>query len=240
MGIWETAQRLQSPTCRLNPMSVDTLISNSTPPLKPGDTVEYGLGLAMELRVRHLPVVDMNGTLVGVVSEEDMLNSSGPDALVMTLIGDSGAPMHVDVDDHVFEITKVIMDHDLTTVPVVDASMHYVGLIRRHDLFERFARMLATQESGAILALEVNSRDVALSQILYLIEQNDIRVLSLATESMPDDKIGITLKLNMRDAARVRHMLEHNGYHVVAAFGEEEDAEDLLDRVQEFMRYLEV
>jgi len=219
-------------------MTVETLISNTTPPLKPGDTVEYALGLMMELRVRHLPVVDSAGTLVGLLSEEEMLNSSGPDAPVATLLG--GAPVNVSVTDHVFEITKVVMDHDLTTVPVVDHDLTYVGLVRRHDLFERFARMLATQASGAILALEVEKRDLALSKILYLIEQNDIRVLSLATEAMADERVGITLKLNVRDAARVRHMLEHNGYHVVAAFGEEEDSEDLLDRVQEFMRYLEV
>lgn len=219
-------------------MTVEPLISNATPPLKPGDTVEYGLGLLMEMRVRHLPVVDAAGTLVGLVSEEEMLNASGPDALIATLLGP--VPVAVSIGDHVFEITKVVMDHDLTTVPVLDRERHYVGLIRRHDLFERFARMLATQATGAILALELDQRDLALSRILYLIEQNDIRVLSLATEAMADDRVGVTLKLNVRDASRVRHMLEHNGYPVAAAFGEEEDAEDLLDRVQEFMRYLEV
>ena len=102
--------------------------------------------------------------------------------------------------------------------------------------------MLATQESGAIVALEVNERDVQLSQIIYLIEQNDVRVLSLSTESREGDDptVGITIKLNVKETSRIRHILEHNGYHVVAAFGEEEDSEDLLDRVQEFLHYLEV
>ncbi len=219
-------------------MSVDVLITHETPPLRPLDCVEYALGLMMEMRVRHLPVVDEVAHLVGIISEDDLLGSAGPDEPVGSRL--QGTPVHVAATDHVFEVTRIIMNHGLSMVPVVGADERYGGLIRRHDLFERFAAMLGTQSTGAILALEEDKRDAALSKIVYLVEQNDVRVLSLATEEMPDDHIGITLKLNVRDATRVRHILEHNGYHVVAAFGEEEDSDGLMDRVQEFMRYLEV
>lgn len=221
-------------------MSVEPLLSHSTPPLRLDDSVEFGLGLLMESRLRHLPVVDHEGHLQGVVSEDVLLDSGGPATLVGSLL--SGPPVQVGTDAHVFEVTRVMLDHDLTAVPVVDKKGIYQGLLRRHELFERFARMLATQLPGAILAIEVDSRDLALSKLIYLIEQNDVRVLSLAVEpgGLPDGKVGITIKLNMSDVSRIRHLLEHNGYHVVAAFGEEEDAEDLLNRVQEFLRYLEV
>lgn len=221
-------------------MTVAALISTTTPPLKPEDTAEYALGLLLELHARHLPVVGADNRVLGIVSEDQLLDAWGPDATVSSLT--SGEPVTVNRDAHLFDATKVIMDHELTTVPVVDATGAYLGVLRRHDLFDRFASLLATQESGAILMLEVNERDVLLSQIIYLIEQNDVRVLSAATETrgLPEGMVGITLKLNVRDAARVRHILEHNGYHVVSAFGEDEDSEDLLDRVQEFLRYLEV
>jgi len=221
-------------------MTVESLTSQSTPPLKPSDTVEYGLGLLMELRVRHLPVVDASKNLIGVLSEEQMLDASSPDERVESLLG--AKPVSISANTHVFDVTKVIMDHNLTTIPVTSEDGKYLGLVRRHDIFERFARMLATQKAGAIIALEIEKRDVALSQAIYLIEQNDVRVLSLSTEEREGDEgiVGVTIKLNVRDASRVRHMLEHNGYRVVAAFGEEEDSGDMLDRVQEFLRYLEV
>ena len=218
-------------------MTVSNLISASTPPLRPEDSVEYGLGLMMELRVRHLPVVSADNQLVGLLSEEMLLDADSPASQIGEMLG--AEPIAITTGTHVFDVTKVMMDHDLTLVPVLDESGTYRGIVRRHDLFERFARMLATQESGAIIALEIAQRDLSLSQIIYLIEQNDTKVLSLSTEAH-DDIVGVTIKLNIRDATRIRHILEHNGYRVVAAFGEEEDAEDLLDRVQEFMRYLEV
>ncbi len=221
-------------------MTVETLISNTTPPLKRADTVEYGLGLMMELRVRHLPVVDADRHVVGIVSEDMMLDAAGPDALVDTLLGQD--PLSVESDTHVFEVASVMMHHSLTTMPVTDSNREYIGLLRRTDLFEWFARLLSTQEPGAILALEIEERDYALSQVIYAIEQNNVRVLSLSSEQSNRDEglICVTLKLNTKDAARVRHLLEHHGYRVVAAFGEDETEDDLADRVQEFMRYLEV
>lgn len=220
-------------------MNIEALISQATPPLSPRDTVEHALGMMMEVRVRHLPVVDVLGRLVGVVSEDLLLDAAGPDAPVEDLLG--ARPLVAAPDAHVFDVTKIMVQHDLTTVPVAEVDGRYRGLVRRYDIFDQFARMLSTQESGAILAIEVEQRDYSLGQLVYTIEQNDVKILSIATE-MPQTsygKIRITLKLNVQDTARVRHMLEHHGYQVVAAFSDEDD-EDLQLRVQEFMRYLEV
>jgi len=220
-------------------MTVRTLISPITPPLKPSDTVEFALGLLKESHVCHLPVVSSDKALLGVVSEDQLLDASHPSTLVSDPI--FAEPVKIAANTHVFNATKVLIDHDLTTLPVVSDNGEYLGLVRRHDLFDRFARMLATQESGAIVSLEANERDLVLSQIIHLIEQNDGRVLSLSTEKRDEaaGTIGITIKVNVKDGTRIRHLLEHNGYKVESAFGEDEDPEDLLDRVQEFLRYLE-
>lgn len=220
-------------------MTIQALINQTTPPLRPGDTVEHALGLMMEVRVRHLPVVDVVGMLVGVVSEDQLLDAEGPDALINSLLGPH--PIVADPQAHVFDVTRLMVQHDLTTVPVAEADGRYIGLVRRHDIFDQFARMLSTQASGAILAVEVDQRDYSLAQLVYAIEQTGVKILSIATE-IPEESYGqicITLKLNVHDTARVRHVMEHHGYHVVASFSEEDD-DDLLERVQEFMRYLEV
>ena len=221
-------------------MNIENLISHSTPSLKPGDTVEYALGLLMEFRVRHLPVVGRDRQLLGVISEDQLLDAPGPDVTLDALLRPNS--IHVHPDTHVFDVTKVMVKHELSTLPVADLDMKYLGIVQRHDIFEQFARMLSTHEDGAILALEVEPRDYSLSQLVYSIEQSDVKVLSIATET-PEHAIGkirLTVKLNVTDASRVRHMLEHRGYHIVASFGEDEDDEDLLYRIQEFMRYLEV
>lgn len=223
-------------------MTIRDLISISVPPLRPSDTAEHALGLLMELRVRHLPVVDRNARLVGVISEDQLLNSaSGPDAKMKTLLGPE--PVMAGPDTHLFDVTKTMVEHDLTTLPIAEADGTYVGLVKRHDIFNQFAKMLSTQEPGAIVALEVDPRDYSLSKLVHTIEQNGVKILSIASEAPESDsgQIRVTLKLNVTDATRVRHMLEHYGYHVVATFSDEAgDDEEIQLRVQEFMRYLEV
>lgn len=221
-------------------ITLDSLMSEETPPLQPSDTVDFGLGLMMELRVRHLPVVGADGKLVGLVSEEQLLDAESPDAPVGSVMGPR--PIRAEPHLHAFDVAKLMSRHNLTTLPVTDEQGQYQGLIRRYDLFESFARLFATHEAGAILAVEVEPRNYSLSQLIYTIEQNDVRVLSVATEmpSMENGNIAVTIKVNVTDVSRVKHMLEHRGYHVVAAFGQDETDDDFRLRIEEFMRYLEV
>lgn len=221
-------------------MLIKNLISPSLIPLKPTDTVEYALGLLLEMRVRHLPVVDSAGRLVGLVSEDLLLDAASPDMFVDQLL--TAESVTASPDLHVFEAAKTIVSHGLTALPVVDSNDQYVGVVRRHEIFDQLARMLSTQESGAILALEVEGKNHSLSKLVFAIEQNEANVLSVATEPSPENGLTrVTIKLDTQDTSRVRHVLEHNGYNVVAAFSDrDDDDDDLRDRIEEFMRYLEV
>jgi hypothetical protein len=186
--------------------------------------------------------VDEAGNLVGLLSENMLLDATGPDAPVSSLLG--LAPISVRPDTHLFDATKIIVDHELTALPVAHESGRYIGLLKRHNLFDQFARMLATQESGAIIALEVGPRDYSLAQLAHIVEQDGVKILSSAAEHTAageeDDTMRVTLKLNVMDTARVRHLLEHYGYHVVAYFSDDQSDDEFRHRLQEFMRYLEV
>ena len=219
-------------------MKVREAIHSATPALQSSDPVEKALGLLMEHHVRHLPVVNEDGRLAGVIAEKRLMDADGPEAPVESLL--MGRPVNVRPDAHIFDAARMMVEHDLSTVPVADSDGQYLGVLRRHDIFDQFARMLSTRQRGAILALEVDERDYALAKLVHVIEQNEAKVLAVASE-LPEhstDDIRVTLKLNVKDTSRVRHVLEHHGYHVVAAFGEEDG--ELEELVDEFVRYLEV
>ncbi len=221
-------------------MVIGKLISHSVPPLKASDSVEFALSLLLELRVRHLPVIGSDGTLTGIVSESRLLDATGPDDLVGDFVAVN--PVSVTSEQHVFDAAKVLVRHDLTTLPVLDDSGRFLGVVKRHEIMDQFARMLSTHETGAILALEVDANDYSLSQLAYSVEQADVKILSIATEATggKDGTISVTLKLNTNDTARVRHVLEHQGYRLIATFSEDDEDEEFMHRLQEFMRYLEV
>lgn len=219
-------------------MKARDAITSTIPELSVHDSIETALGRLMEHHVNHLPVVDDEGDLAGVLSEQRLMDAEGPDDEVGTLV--VGRPVSVPPEAHIFDAARTMVEHDLSTIPVADQEGRYYGLIQRHDVFDKFAQMLSTQQSGAILALEVDPRDYALAKLVRLIEQNDGKVLAVASEApeQSSGKIRVTLKLNVHDTSRIRHVLEHHGYHVVASFAEDDG--ELEELVEEFVRYLEV
>jgi predicted transcriptional regulator len=90
-------------------------------------------------RVSGLPVVDADGTVVGVVSETDLLikrTAAGRTA--------SGLMTHPAVttrpDELVSSVARLMSRHKLRRVPVVDGQGHLVGIVCRSDVLSVFSR----------------------------------------------------------------------------------------------------
>jgi CBS domain-containing protein len=225
-------------------MTVQQFIDFDIEPLAPTDTVGRAIGRLAELDVEHLPVVDAEGKLVALVSEPELLELPDAEAALGT-IGGLGA-VSVGPEVHVFEAATLMAAHGLSALPIAELGGDYLGLIGRTAVFEQFAADLSTSRPGTILVLDVVPRDYSLSQLSHLVEQSGGRVLSSTAQtpreaaSDPASLLRVTLKLNVTDTARIRHVLEHQGYHIAAVYNEDETEDDISLRIQEFMRYLEV
>lgn len=217
-------------------MIVATLL-HATDPLAPDDTVAEALVEMAETHLSHLPVVTAAGALDGVVAEAALRVWPHPDSPLSDL--PAAPPITVAPDTHVFDAAHLLRQHDLTMLPVVAPDGVYHGLVVRGDVFAQLAHMLATEEPGAIVVLDVARRDFSLGQLAHLVEQNGVRILSVSTEDDPGaGRVRVTLKLSVSDTARVRHLMEHHDYTVVAVFDEADD--DLQERAEAFLRYLDV
>jgi len=218
---------------------IRTLAQEGIPPLKPQDTAQQALDILQEYHVQHLPVVDDSGKLIGVVSEDQLLEAD-PQTEVKQLL--QAKPISIDAESHTFDATKLMVQHQLTTLPVVEDDQQYVGLLDRHHLFEKYTLMLSAHEPGAILVVEMDPRDYSLGQLAYIIEQNNAHIRSVFTEppTVEGAPFRVTLKLDVQECSRIKHVLEHYGYRVTEAFSDASNDEELRQRIEAFMRFLEV
>jgi CBS domain-containing protein len=225
-------------------MTVQQFISLDIEPLAPTDTVGHAVYRFADLDVDHLPVVDDEGKLIALVSEEELLELPDPKAALSAISGLGAVSVGPEV--HVFEAATLMAAHGLSVLPVADTGGDYLGFISRTTVFEQFATSLSTSRPGTILVLEAMPRDYSLSQLSHLIEQSGGKVLSVTAQTPPEAAadpsalLRVTLKLNVTDTARIRHVLEHQGYRIAAVYNEDETDDDFSLRIQEFMRYLEV
>ena len=217
-------------------MTVATILS-PLDPLSTTDSVAEALFELAEAHVAHLPVLDPSGHLDSIATEAALRAHPDPDAPLGALV--AGEPVSITVDTHVFDAAHVMRQHGLSVVPVLEDGGRYAGLVVRNDVFGQLAHMLATEEPGAIVVLEVARADFSLGQVAQIVEQNGVRILSVSTEDDPGaGRVRVTLKLNVTDTARVRHVMAHYDYRVVAVFDEAED--NLQERAEAFLRYLDL
>ena len=216
-------------------ISIRKLIDSET--LAETDDVAHALTPMSEAGAGDLPSVDGHGNLIGAVSDGVLSDADDKRGPLKRIEGHT--PVSVGPDAHVFEVSRVLVAHGLAAVPAVDEDGSFLGLVRRADVFEELARMLCTCESGAVVTVDLPATDTSISKLVHAVEQTGAKLLSV-TRQWDDRKIvGVTLKLDRCDIGRLRHTLQYYGYRVVDTFGEEQDPQ-LLQRVQEFIRFLEV
>ncbi len=118
------------------------LMSSPVVHLHPDDTVGEAWELVRERRFRHLPVLDEDGHLVGIVSDRDLLRVAGtPDHQPRAEVSDRPVRtlMHTQVytarpDAPVRQIARVLIDRRIGAMPVVDPGGALVGMITRTDI----------------------------------------------------------------------------------------------------------
>jgi len=109
--------------------------------------VGQAMRLLHSLDVRHLPVVDEDGSLVGMLSDRDLRGLAIPDVAggeyVGTIETALDAPVSsimtsdvisVDVEADAAEIIDLMIDRKIGAVPVVDGDGALVGIVSYVDL----------------------------------------------------------------------------------------------------------
>ena len=185
-----------------------------------------------------MPVVKDN-ILQGMVSEET-ISSEDPDTLISNVQLDK-VYVFVSETDHVFEVLGRLAQNKMTVVPVVDSEGNFAGMISQEDLIKYYANTYSFKEPGAIIVIETTKKGYSLSEISRVIELENAYIISSFITSSPDSEISLlTLKVNQQEISHILSALERYDYKVKASFVEDEYSDDLKDRYNMLMNYLNV
>jgi acetoin utilization protein AcuB len=195
----------------------------------------------MELfKVSHLPVVK-DDEYLGLISDKFIgdlnLNEEMIDKQIMQL-----HTPHIHENQNIIEAASVMHKLGLTVIPVVNDAHTYRGVITLTDIASEFGRMLSLNEPGGIIILNIPDQNYSLSQISQILEESDIRVLSLFTvKPSGSDVLQVTLKLNKVDLSSVIATFERYDYQIAAVFMDDSMLHDLYeDRLEQFLRYMNI
>jgi acetoin utilization protein AcuB len=215
------------------------LISDDIPPLRTSDSGSRALKWMDEFKVSHLPIVNKSNFL-GLISDADILDMNDPESAIGSHELSLEKPF-VHENQHFYDVIKVIIELNLTIVPVLDYEGNYIGSITLQSLVKKMADTTAVTDPGNIIILELNDKDYSMSEIAQIVEGNDAKILSFYITSFPNStKLEITLKLNKTDVSGVLQSFVRYDYTIKASFKETAFEEDLKDRFDELMNYLNI
>jgi len=220
-------------------MIAKDLISGAVLPLKTTDTGLIAMHWFDEFKVSHLPVVE-DSQLLGLISEDDIFAAGSFEEPISSyqLQLQNISILH---SKHFYEAMKLFADYKLTTLPVVDEKGIYMGLITLGDMVEKMAVTAAVSNPGGILVLELNVNDFSMVEISKIVEENDARILSFYVSSPADStRLELTMKLNRIDIQPVIQSFIRYDYTIKASFFESDYFDNLRERYDLLMTYLNV
>jgi acetoin utilization protein AcuB len=119
-------------------MIADDVMTRSPVAIDVTAPVSKAVALLASLDIRHLPVVDTSGALVGLISDRDVYGEVTPDAAASTVMS---APVHcAHPDADIKAIAKLMIDHKIGAVPIVDAKNALVGIVSYIDILRSLTR----------------------------------------------------------------------------------------------------
>ena len=218
-------------------MQASELISSSIISLHPDDDGLKALSLMDDLRISHLPVI-RNQFYLGLISENEILQWQSTDELIEEHLPNLMAPF-VLRSQHLFDIIEILEANSLSVVPVLSEEKKYVGAISNRKLLYTIAKSAAVQNIGRVIVLEMNHNNYSMSEIASIIESNNAKILSSYITSVPDStKMELTIKINITELDSIIADLRRFEYKVMASYNDGNSKDDLMERYESLMRYL--
>ena len=216
------------------------LINHMIPPLKSTDNVDKAISWMEELRCNQLPVVE-GGKFLGLISEEMILERNEINQFVSSFEL-TCTDCFVLESQHFYDVVKLASDNNVQIIAVLNEDQQYSGVITVQDTITSFAQTAAVQAPGAILVLSMDARDYSLSEISRLIEEDGAKILgsTIREDSHDPKKLKLSIKINQTRLNSIVATLERFGYKIIGRFQEPHMENDDKERLDVFLRYLDI
>lgn len=201
-------------------MFVNERMSRPVICVSPDEPINEVLAMFRNEHIRRAPVMK-EGSLVGIVSERDLLNASPSSATTLSvwelhyLISKvkvknvmTKKVITVDQDTPIEEAARIMADKKIGGMPVVSAGK-VVGMITETDLFKVFLELMGARQKGIRVTATIPERPGELAKVTKAIASNGGDFVALGMFSGPDtDSRILTFKVQGIKKEKIKEVLE--------------------------------
>jgi acetoin utilization protein AcuB len=211
-------------------MFVSERMSKDLITASPDMTIFEAKKIMVEKGIRHLPIVDAVGKLIGIVTDRDIR-----DAMPSTLLKKAdyditlGKIMNFPVRDIMTKNPKtiyayytiqdsllVMQQKKVGALPVIDQEGYLKGILSTRDLLRAFVNVLNIDEPGCLLCIIVKEKQGQMKRIVDIITEEKISLGSVLVARVWDkEKRAIFPYLLTNNVINVKKRLLENGFELL-------------------------
>ena len=173
--------------------------------VKTTDSVIKAKLLLKEHNISHLPVME-KGKLLGIITGWDIRQVLIPSDTLKVKNIMTRDPVTAPWDYTVGETAEMLLNHNISGVPVVDSKDRVAGIITKGDLFKVLVPLTGAGKKGVQFAVLLTDRRGAVKEITDMIRENGGRLMSALTSY--DDAPAGSFKLYIRMSGLDRQKLK--------------------------------
>lgn len=187
--------------------------------------------LIHEKGIRHLPVVDKENNLIGIVTDRDIREAAPSDATLLSvqelnyLLGKLKVASFMTPKEKLITITpdtlieeavKLMRDHKIGCLPVVEEGKLY-GIFTETDALDHLVDIFGTNQKGTRLTIAFEDKPGTMASILDIFKRLNINIISIVTPSfMVDGKRIAAIRIQTEEYQEAVNQLEKAGYDVLS------------------------
>lgn len=170
--------------------------------ISPETSLDDALTIMEKEHIRRLPVVDKEGNLVGIVTEQDLMKASPSEAtlldkweiksLMSTLPVEKIMTRQVitlNENELLEEAARIMADKRVSGLPVVRGSK-VVGMLTESDIFKVFLEMMGARHSGIRLSFLVANQPGQLAKLSHAVSEIGGDIITMGTFTGSQSGIG--------------------------------------------------
>ena len=211
-------------------MFVTEMMKTDLVAVKAETTLAEARTLMQERNFRHLPVVDADGKLVGIVTDRDMRDAQPSslldeesyqktlDKVMQHTVAEimTAEPMTVAPYYTLQDTLVMIGRKKVGALPVVDEDGYLKGIMSTRDLLRAFVNIMGIEEPGTLLCILVDEQPGQLKKIVDIAAEENVSMGSvLVARDWSSDKRAIFPYLLTNNVISIKKKLLEIGFELL-------------------------
>jgi acetoin utilization protein AcuB len=206
-------------------MHVEEIMNRNVITLGPTDTIAKAHQLLVDHKIRHIPIVDEDYYVIGIVSDRDIRDASPSilttdsdksilDKQISTIMSSPVLTAHP--LDFVEEVARIFYDREIACLPVV-SNEKLVGVITEKDLLYTLIQLTGTHVQGSHIEVKVPHKPGILPEVASVFGNHGVNISSVLIypyKNNPEYKILVFRVQTMNPQPIIRD-LRSSGYELM-------------------------